>query len=119
MQGRSENEVSPSLADLDELVPPACATPVAPQNIVIFIFLEDTLSAEVEYVEKRMIVEDVDRFTERRAEFTHTLTKRAEERAYLWTVDARLLAGVFRGEDIDELYDLLSTRRLYSKFDRS
>jgi hypothetical protein len=65
------------LADLDELVPPACAPPVSPQNIVIFIFLEDTLSAEVEYVEKRMIVEDVDRSTRRRAEFTHTLTKKA------------------------------------------
>jgi hypothetical protein len=100
------------LADLDELVPPACAAPVAPQNIVIFIFLEDALSAEVEYVEKRMIVEDVDRSTGRRTEFTHTLTKRAGGKAYLWGWEARLLVGVLRGEVIDALNDLLSTGRL-------
>jgi len=46
---------------LRELVPPF-AIPTPP-NIAVFDFLEEIRSIEMEYIEKRIVVEDVDRCT--------------------------------------------------------
>jgi hypothetical protein len=52
MRCRPKNEVSPSSANLHELVPPAFAVPIPQPKTAIFIFLEDTRLAEIKYVEK-------------------------------------------------------------------
>jgi hypothetical protein len=50
------------LADLGELVPPPFSAPI-PLNNAVFIFLKGTWSTEIRYVEKRIVVEDVDKWT--------------------------------------------------------
>ena len=55
-------EVSPSSADLCGLVPPPFVAPI-PVNTAAFVFFEGTRSTEMEYIEKRIVVEDVDKWT--------------------------------------------------------
>jgi hypothetical protein len=47
-----EYEVSPSSANLHELVPPASLAPNAQARTITFIFSKDIRSAEIEYVEE-------------------------------------------------------------------
>jgi hypothetical protein len=56
-----KNEVSPSSANLYELVPPSFTVPIPQLKIAIVAFLEHTWSTEIEYIEKGIIIQDVDR----------------------------------------------------------
>jgi hypothetical protein len=58
-----KNEVSPSLTNLRQFVPPAFAVPIPQMDNAIFVFLEDSGSTERKYVEKRVIIQDVGSFT--------------------------------------------------------
>ncbi len=58
----TKDEVSPSSTGLRELVPPPFVAPI-PLNIAVFFFLKGTWSTEIKYVEKRIVVEDVDKWT--------------------------------------------------------
>jgi hypothetical protein len=76
VNGRMNDEISPSSADLDELVPPVFAAPI-PLDIAIFVIVEEHWPTERKYVEKRVIVKVVDRpgcarlLADPRAGFTH------------------------------------------------
>jgi hypothetical protein len=73
---RAKYEVSPPLANMDKLVPPPFAGPFSPlektggRNPVLF---PNYRSTETKYVEKRIIVEDVDKCVMRPK--THHLLK--------------------------------------------
>ena len=58
----TKDEVSPSSTGLRELVPPPFVAPI-PLNIAVCFFLKGTWSTEIKYVEKRIVVEDVDKWT--------------------------------------------------------
>jgi hypothetical protein len=58
----AKDEASPPSADLYGLIPPPFVAPI-PLNIAVFVFIKGTRSTEMEYVEKRIVVEDVDRWT--------------------------------------------------------
>jgi hypothetical protein len=60
VKGRMNDEISPSSANMDELVPPVFAAPV-PLDIAIFMVVEENWSTERKYPEKRVIVKVVDR----------------------------------------------------------
>jgi hypothetical protein len=60
---RSKYEVSPSLANLCEFVPPSFASPSLPScdtDNIILVSVEDDRTIEIKYVKKRIIVEDMD-----------------------------------------------------------
>ena len=59
VQSRGSDEISPSSANLDELVPPVFAAPI-PLDIGIFMIAEENWSTQRKYVEKRVIVKVVD-----------------------------------------------------------
>ena len=123
--GGPKYEVSPSSANLHDLVPPPFAMPIPPYNGAIFIFLEGTWTTEIKYVKKGIIVEIVDRcpwwFADPRRVYLQ-VNNIARERAYLLSWDSRLPVGGFRGEGMepmDTLYRLLSVSQFYSQSDRS
>jgi len=65
---RCEDQVSPSLADVDELVPPAFAGRYYPLSDKGIADREDNWegwSIETKYVEKRIVIENVDGWTNR------------------------------------------------------
>jgi len=118
---RPKYEVSPSSANLHELVPPPFAMPIPPYNGAIFIFLEGTWTTEIKYVKKGIIVEIVDRchwFADPRRVYLQ-VNNIARERAYLRTWDPRLPVSGLRGEGIDMLCRLLSVRQFSSESDHS
>ena len=47
------------MANLHKFIPPSFADQTAQRNIAIFIFLEETRSANIKYAEQRIIVEVV------------------------------------------------------------
>jgi len=102
VKGRMNDEISPSSADLDELVPPVFAAPI-PLDIAIFIVVKEKWSTERKYVEKRVIVEVVDRpgytrfFADPGARFTHEAIDIAGKGAYLLDWASTLLIFSFRG----------------------
>jgi hypothetical protein len=49
------------MADLYKLVPPVFANPIHPASAAIFIFLKDNRLTEIKYVEKGVIIQDMDR----------------------------------------------------------
>ncbi len=117
--GGPKYEVSPSSANLDELVPPPFVMPIPPYNNAIFIFLEGAWTREIKYVKKGIIVEIVDRchwFADPGRVYSQ-VNNIGRERAYLRTWDSRLPVGVLRGEGIDTLCDLLSVGRVNSRCD--
>ena len=59
VQSRGSDEISPSSANLNELVPPVFAAPI-PLDIGIFMIAEENWSTQRKYVEKRVIVKVVD-----------------------------------------------------------
>ena len=59
VQSRGSDEISPSSANLDELVPPVFAAPI-PLDIGIFMIAEENWSTQRKYVEKRVVVKVVD-----------------------------------------------------------
>jgi hypothetical protein len=59
MQGLRNDEISPSSANLNKLVPPVFAAPI-PLDICIFMIVEENRSTERKYVEKRVIIKVVD-----------------------------------------------------------
>ena len=62
MRGRPQYEVSPSLANLHEVIPPALTGEIRPPFNAIFVYLDKIRPAEIKYAEKRIIVEVVDRY---------------------------------------------------------
>ena len=84
----AKDEASPSSADLCGLIPPPFVTPI-PLNIASFVFLEGAGSTEMEYIEKRIVVEDVDKcagwFPEPGPGLPHQSVHIAGELAYLWS----------------------------------
>jgi hypothetical protein len=118
--GGPEYEVSPSSANLDELVPPPFAMPISPYNGAIFVFLEGTWTREIKYVKKGIIVEIVDRcpwwLADPRWVYLQ-VNNIARERAYLLSWDPQRLVGTLRGEGIDTPCDLLSISRVNSRCD--
>ena len=58
----AKDEASPPSADLYGLIPPPFVAPI-PLNIAVFVFIKGTRSTEMKYIEKRIVVEDVDRWT--------------------------------------------------------
>ena len=65
MGSRTEYEVSPSLANVGELVPPAFAVPFASlqvrRRLSFGDLIQESRSIEIKYVEKRVIVKVVDK----------------------------------------------------------
>ena len=119
---RAKYEVSPSSANLHELVPPPFAMPIPPYNGAIFIFLEGTWTTEIKYVKKGIIVEIVDRcpwwFVDPRRVYSQ-VNNIGRERAYLLSWDSQQPVGGLRGEGLDTLCRLLSVSQFYSESDRS
>ena len=62
MRGRSQYEVSPSSANLHEVIPPPFAGEIRPPFIAMFVYLDKIWPAEIKYAEKAIIVEVVDRY---------------------------------------------------------
>jgi hypothetical protein len=58
MRGRPKYEVSPSLANLHEFIPPTFVGQIVPLNKAFFL-LEEIGFAEIKYAEKRIVVEVV------------------------------------------------------------
>ena len=60
-------EVSPSPANVCEVVPPAFTDPMLPPHLetifVIVIFAKKRLSIKIKYTEKGIVVKDVDRWS--------------------------------------------------------
>jgi hypothetical protein len=57
--GRFKDEVSPSLANLHQFIPPALMNPIIPQNNTLVCPLKNAWSREIKYIEKGVIVEVV------------------------------------------------------------
>jgi hypothetical protein len=119
--GGPKYEVSPSSANLHDLVPPPFAMPIPPYNGTIFSFREGTWTTEIKYGEKGIIVEIVDRchcFADPRRVYSQ-VNNIGRERAYLRTWNSRLPVGVLRGEGMDTLCRLWSVSQFYSQSNRS
>ena len=97
VKGRAIDEISPSSANLDELVPPVFAAPI-PLDIAIFMIVEENWSTERKYVEKRVIVKVVDRCAMFVVDpgFTHKAIEIAGKGAYLLGRASTLLTCSFR-----------------------
>ena len=62
MRGRPQYEVSPSSANLHEVIPPPFAGEIRPPFKAMFVYLDKIRPTEIKYAEKTIIVEVVDRY---------------------------------------------------------
>ena len=63
VRGAPKYEMTPSPTNVGQLVPPTLVDPV-PRSTFISIYVDQTWPKEMEYVEKRIIIEDLDSRTE-------------------------------------------------------